>query len=185
MKGHQRYRSGAWRLVVAAGTDPVTGRRRSIYATVSAPNTRAGSKLADARLAELVAAVESGHDAEPRGPRRGPLVNELAQAWQQSNRPRRDPRSGDCDEAPALLNDQRLSKDMQAAMAASPDVVAEGLPGPAFARSAGRLGHPGHGRPMAARCLSSTGGQEVAASNPASPPDTASPTELQVKGTFF
>jgi integrase len=95
MKGHKRYRSGAWRLVVAAGTDPVTGRRRSIYETVAAPNNRAGAKLADARLAELVVAVESGQDAEPRGPRRGPLVNELAQAWQQSNRPRRDPRSGD------------------------------------------------------------------------------------------
>jgi hypothetical protein len=95
MKGHKRYRSGAWRLVVAAGTDPVTGRRRSIYETVSAPNNRAGAKLADTRLAELVVAVESGHDAPSQGGRRGPLVNELAQAWQQSNRPRRDPRSGD------------------------------------------------------------------------------------------
>jgi integrase len=95
MKGHKRYRAGAWRLAVAAGTDPVTGRRRSIYDTVSAPNNRAGAKLADARLAELVVAVESGHDVPSQGGRRGPLINELAQAWQQSNRPRRDPRGGD------------------------------------------------------------------------------------------
>ena len=95
MKGHKRCRSGAWRLVVAAGTDPVTGTRRSICETVSAPNNRAGAELADARLAELVVAVESGHDAPSQGGRRGPLINELAQWWQQSNRPRRDPRSGD------------------------------------------------------------------------------------------
>src|SRR5438105_3065803 len=38
------------------------------------------------------------------------------------------------DEARAALNDPRLSKDMQAALAASSEVVAEGLPGPVFAR---------------------------------------------------
>jgi cytochrome P450 len=38
------------------------------------------------------------------------------------------------EEARVALGDARLSKDMQAAMAASPDVVAEGLPGPALAR---------------------------------------------------
>src|SRR5262245_21970739 len=38
------------------------------------------------------------------------------------------------EEARAALNDPRLSKDMQAALSASGDVVAEGLPGPAFAR---------------------------------------------------
>jgi hypothetical protein len=45
MKGHKRYRSGAWRLVVLAGTDLVTVRHRSIYPTVSAPNNRSGAKL--------------------------------------------------------------------------------------------------------------------------------------------
>ncbi len=38
------------------------------------------------------------------------------------------------DEAKAALNDPRLSKDMHAALAHSGEVVAEGLPGPAFAR---------------------------------------------------
>src|SRR6516165_1499459 len=50
------------------------------------------------------------------------------------------------DEARALLSDQRLSKDMQAAMAASPDVVAEGLPGPAFARHMLVVDPPDHTR---------------------------------------
>jgi cytochrome P450 len=38
------------------------------------------------------------------------------------------------EEARAALSDPRLSKDMQAALSASDEVVAEGLPGPAFAR---------------------------------------------------
>jgi cytochrome P450 len=50
------------------------------------------------------------------------------------------------DEARALLNDPRLSKDMQAAMAARPDVVAEGLPGPAFARHMLVVDPPDHTR---------------------------------------
>jgi len=94
VRGSKRYRSGAWRLVVAAGVDPVTGRRRSVYETVHAPDNRAGAKAADARLAELIAAVESG--AEPELTRRaGPTVAELARLWQETNRPHRDRRSGD------------------------------------------------------------------------------------------
>jgi cytochrome P450 len=50
------------------------------------------------------------------------------------------------DEARFLLNDQRLSKDMQAAMALSPDIVAEGLPGPAFARHMLVVDPPDHTR---------------------------------------
>ena len=38
------------------------------------------------------------------------------------------------DETRAALNDPRLSKDMHAALATGADLVAEGLPGPAFAR---------------------------------------------------
>lgn len=96
MKGHKRFRSGAWRLVVAGGIDPVTGRRLSIHETVRAPDNRAGAKLADARLAELIVAVETGQGAEHReasGP--GPSVTEIAQAWQEAHRPHRDRRSGD------------------------------------------------------------------------------------------
>jgi len=82
-------------LVVAAGGDPVTGRRRSLYETVNAPDNRAGAKLADARLAELIAAVESGREPQPSGSQKGPTVADLAAAWQEANRPHRDRRSGD------------------------------------------------------------------------------------------
>jgi hypothetical protein len=64
MKGHKRYRSGAWRLVVHTGVGPATGRRRSIHETVHGPENRAGAKAANARLAELIAAVESGREIE-------------------------------------------------------------------------------------------------------------------------
>ena len=49
-------------------------------------------------------------------------------------------------EARAALNDRRLSKDMQAALAADGDVVAEGLPGPAFARHMLSVDPPDHTR---------------------------------------
>ncbi|MGH9075492.1 MAG: tyrosine-type recombinase/integrase, partial [Acidimicrobiales bacterium] len=61
-----------------------------------AADNRAGAKLADARLAELVVAVESGRIPERQATsRRGPTVAELAGAWQEANRPYRDRRSGD------------------------------------------------------------------------------------------
>jgi cytochrome P450 len=50
------------------------------------------------------------------------------------------------DEARAALNDPRISKDMQAAMAASGSIVAEGLPGPAFARHMLAVDPPDHTR---------------------------------------
>ncbi len=49
-------------------------------------------------------------------------------------------------EARAALNDQRLSKDMHAALASSGEVVAEGLPGPAFARHMLGVDPPDHTR---------------------------------------
>lgn len=50
------------------------------------------------------------------------------------------------DEARAALNDRRLSKDMQAALADDPSVVAEGLPGPAFSRHMLNVDQPDHTR---------------------------------------
>ena len=50
------------------------------------------------------------------------------------------------DEAKAALNDLRLSKDMQAALDRSGDVVAEGLPGPALARHMLSMDPPDHTR---------------------------------------
>ncbi len=49
-------------------------------------------------------------------------------------------------EARAALNDPRLSKDMHAALARTGDVVAEGLPGPAFARHMLAVDPPDHTR---------------------------------------
>jgi cytochrome P450 len=49
-------------------------------------------------------------------------------------------------EARAALNDPRISKDMHAALAASEAVVAEGLPGPAFARHMLAVDPPDHTR---------------------------------------
>jgi cytochrome P450 len=49
-------------------------------------------------------------------------------------------------EAKAALNDPRLSKDMQAALASGGEVVAEGLPGPAFARHMLVVDPPDHTR---------------------------------------
>jgi cytochrome P450 len=49
-------------------------------------------------------------------------------------------------EARAALNDQRISKDMHAALASSGGVVAEGLPGPAFARHMLAVDPPDHTR---------------------------------------
>ncbi len=50
------------------------------------------------------------------------------------------------DEAKAALNDPRISKDMQAAMAREGGVVAEGLPGPTFARHMLAVDPPDHTR---------------------------------------
>jgi cytochrome P450 len=50
------------------------------------------------------------------------------------------------EEARVALNDQRLSKDMHAALATGDGVVAEGLPGPAFARHMLSVDPPDHSR---------------------------------------
>jgi cytochrome P450 len=50
------------------------------------------------------------------------------------------------DEAMATLNDPRLSKDMHAALASGSEVVAEGLPGPEFARHMLTVDPPDHTR---------------------------------------
>jgi cytochrome P450 len=50
------------------------------------------------------------------------------------------------DAARAVLNDPRLSKDMHAAFATGADLVAEGLPGPAFARHMLSVDPPDHTR---------------------------------------
>lgn len=97
MRGHKRWRSGAWRLGVFARIDAETGKQRYVNETVHAPNNRVGAKAADARLAELIAAVESGRTPEPaRKPEANVLtVDALAARWQAANRPRQNERTGD------------------------------------------------------------------------------------------
>jgi hypothetical protein len=60
MRGHKRFKDGAWRLVVEAGKDPITGKRRQINRTVREPNIRAGETVADVELAKLIVEVSSG-----------------------------------------------------------------------------------------------------------------------------
>jgi hypothetical protein len=96
MKGHKRFRSGAWRLAVFAGVDPDTGRKRYLFETVRTPNNRMGAKAADARLAQLVAAVEEGRAPAARpSPNADVLtLRALAARWQSANRPRQNQRTG-------------------------------------------------------------------------------------------
>jgi integrase len=96
MKGHKRFRSGAWRLAVFAGIDPDTGRQRYVHETVHAPNNRAGAKTADARLAQLIVAVEEGRAPTARARRKADVLTmrELAERWQRAKRPRQNRRTG-------------------------------------------------------------------------------------------
>lgn len=63
MAGYLRWRAGAWRLRVDAGTDPLTGKRRQVHRTVHAPNNRTGRKTAEQELAKLVTEVAAGRTA--------------------------------------------------------------------------------------------------------------------------
>lgn len=67
MRGHLRFKAGAWRLTVDAEPDPVTGKRRQLNRTVRAPNTRAGRKQAETELARFVTEVAAGRAAPPSG----------------------------------------------------------------------------------------------------------------------
>ena len=77
MRGHLRYRAGAWRLVVDAGPEPVTGRRRTVNRTFHAPNTKRGRQQAETELAKLVAEVETGKAA----PRSGLTVAQVIERY--------------------------------------------------------------------------------------------------------
>jgi integrase len=96
MKGHKRFRSGAWRLAVFAGVDPDTRRQRYVHETLRAPHTRAGARKADARLAELIVAVEEGRVPVARAPRSSSALTmeELAERWARANQPRQNSRTG-------------------------------------------------------------------------------------------
>src|SRR4029453_6037049 len=88
MRGHKRFKDGSWRLIVDAGKDPMTGKRRQIFRTVRAPNTRAGphppagGNLADVELARLVVEVTSGEVS----PSAHITVGELLVRWVEHRR---------------------------------------------------------------------------------------------------
>ena len=66
------------------------------------------------------------------------------------------------------LNDPRISKDMLAALAGDPDVVAEGLPGPAFSRHMLNVDTPDHTRlrRLVAKAFLPSRGRGARASHP-------------------
>ena len=95
MRGHKRFKDGSWRLIVDAGKDPMTGKRRQIVRTVRGRNTRAGAQAADIEPARLVVEVTSGEAA----PSAQITVGELLVRWVEHRRrawrpARRDSRTG-------------------------------------------------------------------------------------------
>jgi len=58
----ERRGKNSWRLVVSAGYDPVTGRRRRVQRTV-----RGSKRDAERSLARLVVEVEGGMQSDQRG----------------------------------------------------------------------------------------------------------------------
>lgn len=75
--GSCRYDRGAWRIQTYVGRDPVTGARRYRSASVDAPNTKAGERVARGELAKLILEVQAGqHAPVTRG-----TVAELLEQW--------------------------------------------------------------------------------------------------------
>ena len=85
MRGHIRKRAkDSWSLVVDAGRDPSTGKRRQIWKTF-----RGTKKQAEAELARLVNAIETGTDLEPRSV----TVATFLDRWLQATKSRVAPRT--------------------------------------------------------------------------------------------
>jgi integrase len=91
VKGHVRYRSGAWRLTVEGGNDPLTGKRRQIHRTVRAPDTKAGRRTAESALAKLLVDV----DDERVVPGSGLTVSEVLERYVELREDRWSPGAGD------------------------------------------------------------------------------------------
>ena len=81
---------GAWRLTVNA-TDPVTGKRKPVYATVYAPNNKRGAAKADSELAKLIAQVETGRTM----PTSGMTVEQLIERYVDDRSPSWAPGAAD------------------------------------------------------------------------------------------
>ena len=84
MRGTKRFKAGAWRLQVWDATS-----RKSITATVKAPNNKTGAKEADAALRKLVDKVERGdHVTDMR-------MAELFTMWLRVKTPTWEPKTVD------------------------------------------------------------------------------------------
>jgi hypothetical protein len=89
MRGHARYRGGdAWQLVVNA-KHPLTGKRKPVFRTIRARNTRRGRQQAETELAKLVTEVEAGRAL----PSSGVTVGQLMERWVENRRPGWEERS--------------------------------------------------------------------------------------------
>jgi integrase len=90
VRGHKRFKAGAWRLNVNA-KDPVTGKRKPVYATVHAPNNKRGEAKADSELAKLVTQVETGRTM----PTSGMTVEQLIERYVDDRSPSWAPGAAD------------------------------------------------------------------------------------------
>jgi integrase len=80
--GHVRARGkNSWELKFDAGRDPATGRRKIRYVSF-----RGGKRAAQARLAELIAAVNTGSFVDPARTTVAELVAERIALWRNSGR---------------------------------------------------------------------------------------------------
>ncbi len=82
-RGYLTKRGDSWRVVVDAGTDPITGKRRQLTKTVR------GTK----REAEAVKAAMLTQVAEGRAVRTGATLGELLEAWYVANSAEWSPRT--------------------------------------------------------------------------------------------
>ena len=65
-EGAQAVSIGAWRLAVFTPVSAQAPASGYLFEMVRTPNNRIGAKAADARLAQLVAAIEEGREPAAR-----------------------------------------------------------------------------------------------------------------------
>jgi hypothetical protein len=93
MRGHLRYRGGDAGQLVVNAKNPLTCKRKPVFRTIQAPNTRRG-RQAETELAKLLAEVE----ARPTLPSSGVTMGQLMERWVAHRRPgweERSPRQPD------------------------------------------------------------------------------------------
>lgn len=99
MSGIVRFKDGAWRIRVEAGPDPVTGKRRHVYATHHGPDNKVGERAARKLLGELEVQVSAGRAA----PKSGMTVAELIERYIVDAAPRKRWSPGAADETRARV----------------------------------------------------------------------------------